>query len=62
MNSKSPHRVFSCYMPAEFDQIIDGCSYSSISSGAVSSLLTVPGDVSGKLSVRKDVLFRGDAV
>ena len=47
---------------AEFDQIIHVCSYSSISSGAVSSFLPVPSDVSGKLSVRKVVLFGGEAV
>ena len=49
-------------MPAEFGQIIHVTSYSSSASEIVSSVLTMPSDVSGTLSVRKVVLFGGQAV
>ena len=50
-------RDFSFCMPAEFGQIIHVTSYSSSASEIVSSVLTVPDDISGILSVRKVVLF-----
>eukprot|EP00450_Noctiluca_scintillans_P031051 CAMPEP_0194555686 /NCGR_PEP_ID=MMETSP0253-20130528/98365_1 /TAXON_ID=2966 /ORGANISM="Noctiluca scintillans" /LENGTH=716 /DNA_ID=CAMNT_0039403185 /DNA_START=160 /DNA_END=2307 /DNA_ORIENTATION=+ len=61
-NLASPHRVFEFCIPVEVSMDVVVSSSSSSGSEAVSSLLTVPNDDSGILSVIPIALFGSEAV